>query len=727
MIDTTGLPSPADAPPPGACVRLERPEPGLARIVLDPPHRALAVLDLPLLRDLDLALDEVERDASLLGLVITGRAPTSFAAGADLDALAGLRDRALVARVVDIGQRIFERIARLSARSPALRTVAAVGGPVPGGAYELALACSCIVAANADATRIGLPEVQLGILPAWGGSTRLPRRIGVPAALEAILAGRLYAARDALRRGMVDRLAFPEDLARIADAIAAGRLECRRKERPLSGLLVDRGPLAARIVASQARKRVLAQTRGRYPAPLAALEIVARAPRVTTERSLADEARAASELAVGDVSKNLIAIFRLSEAAKKLKSLPAGGSAERPARAGVLGAGVMGRGIASLLAERGVATRLFDVAPAALDAALLEHRAAVAEKRRKRRLEPHEANAAVDRLDATRELAGFARAGIVIEAVAERLEVKRAVFAQLARQAATDAILATNTSSLSVAEIAAGLPHEERFVGLHFFNPVRKMPLVEIVRGRSTSDEVVARTAALALSLGKTPVVVADVAGFLVNRLLGPYLDEALRLFEGGVEPERIDRAARDFGMPMGPLALLDEVGFDIAAHAASSLHAAYGPRMTPSGVVSAMLAAGHGGKKSGRGFYVHGGDAKDGPPQLAGGLERFRPAGAPRAAVASDEELAERMLLAMVAEARRALAEGVVASPRDVDLATVFGIGFPPFRGGLMRWAESLGEERVADRLEALRSAEDVAAREGGRERFELEATVAA
>jgi 3-hydroxyacyl-CoA dehydrogenase / enoyl-CoA hydratase / 3-hydroxybutyryl-CoA epimerase len=314
VIDTHGLPGPPDAPGPRECLRIERPEPGLALLVLAPPHRSLAVLDMPLLRDLDLALDEFERDEDLRGLVVTGRSPTSFAAGADIDALASLRDPALVLRVVEIGQRLFERVARLGERARPVRTVAAVGGPVPGGAYELALACSCIVAANAKETKIGLPEVLLGILPAWGGSQRLPRRIGVPAALEAILQGRLYSARDALRRGMVDRLAYPEDLVRIASEIALGRQACPRKDRGgVAKLLVDQDPLATRFIAGQARKKVLAETRGHYPAPLAALEVVARAPHTALEKGFADEARAAAELAVGDVSKNLIAIFRLSE------------------------------------------------------------------------------------------------------------------------------------------------------------------------------------------------------------------------------------------------------------------------------------------------------------------------------------------------------------------------------------------------------------------------------
>jgi 3-hydroxyacyl-CoA dehydrogenase/enoyl-CoA hydratase/3-hydroxybutyryl-CoA epimerase len=483
MIDASGLPSPKDAPPPRSCVRVERPEPGLAVLVLDPPHRSLAVLDLPLLRDLDLALEDLERDSALRGLVIAGRTPTSFAAGADLDALAELTDPALVAKVIGIGQGIFERVARLRRGFSPVRTVAAVGGAVPGGAFELALACGTIVAANSSETKIGLPETQLGILPAWGGTTRLPRRVGIPRALEAILSGKLHGAKEALAKGLVDRLAFPEDLRRIACDLAAGRARAPRKSRGWRSLLLDKNPIVAGIVARKAREQVIHRTHGKYPAPLAAIEIAARAPRTPTAASFEAEAREASALAVSPVCKSLIGIFRGSEDAKKLGRGPDGRPRRAPERAGVLGAGVMGREIASLLAERGIWTRIFDVVPKALDAALLEHRAAQKERAKRRRLEPRELTEAVDRLDAARSLEGFARADLVIEAVAEKIEVKRSVFAAIARQASAGAILATNTSSLSVDAIAKGVPSPERVVGMHFFNPVKRMPLVEVVRG----------------------------------------------------------------------------------------------------------------------------------------------------------------------------------------------------------------------------------------------------
>jgi len=720
VIELAGLPLPKNAPKAGECVRAERPEANLVELVLDPPHRTLAVFDVPLLRDLDAALDAIEHDALVRGLVITGRNAKQFAAGADIDALAELSDPALLARMVHLGQGIFERVARLSRERRGFVSVAAIGGAAPGGACELALACDFIVLANSKETKIGLPETQLGILPGWGGCQRLPRKIGVPAALDAILNGKLYSAREALKLGIADRTTNPEDLLRVARGIALGREKIEHRERTLARLTVDKNPLATRFIAGQARKAVLAKTRGFYPAPLEALEIVARAPHTDMQEGLATEVEAVARLGTGPVAKNLMRIFRLSEEAKKLKLRPDGTPAPAATHIGVLGAGVMGRGIASLAAERGIATRLFDIAPAALDTALEEHRAGINEKKKRRRLEKHEAERAIDRLDVTRTLIGFGRSELVVEAVAERLEVKRAVFQELARTLGEDAILATNTSSLSVAAIAEGLPHPERVVGLHFFNPVKKMPLVEIVRGPKTSNEIVTRCAALALELGKTPVVVSDVAGFLVNRLLGPYLDECVRLFEGGVEPARLEALLYGFGLPMGPLELLDEVGLDIASHAAAALHAAYGARMTPARALSMLLADKRLGKKAGQGFYVHAQHAgSKEKPVLASDLARYVPAGSPRLAVLRDEEVLDRALLAMLNEAARALEEQVVAGPRELDLATIFGMGFPPFRGGLLSWADTLGPKELVARLERIAGEADIAARTGGRERF--------
>lgn len=710
------MPMPTGAPAPGGCVRIERPEAGLAVLVIDPPHRKLAVFDRPLMRDLALALDEVWADRSLKALVVTGKSPITFVAGADIDVIEAIDDASRATRLARFGQQLFQRLAD----HPSFK-VAAVGGPVPGGAFELSLACNRIVLAEHPSSRIGLPETQLGILPGWGGCQRLPRRIGVPTALEAVLTGRLYVAHQALKLGLVDRLAAPENLLRIACDIALRRTSCPRRERGVWSVLIDRNPLAKAVISRTARKGVDAKARGRYPAPLAALELVVAAPSSSLEHGLEREAQALGQLAVTPVCKSLISIFRGTEEAKKLGRLPGGGEARSIQRAGVIGGGVMGGAIAGLLAEKGVDTRLSDLARKAVDTALVEHARRIGGSLRKRRLKPHEARAAVDRLEGATALEGFARCGLVLEAVAEKLEIKRSVFGTLASQLAPDAILATNTSSLSVDAIAEGVPHPERVVGMHFFNPVHLMPLVEVIRGSRTNDETVAATAKLALRLGKTPVVVRDVAGFLVNRVLGPYLDEAVRLYEIGVAPQTIERAALDFGLPMGPLELLDEVGLDIAAHAAQALEKAYGERMKASPLVAKLVAVGLKGKKSGAGFFDYAPDPKSGRPRKGEFNARVTEAARPHgASTVSFEDVRDRLGLALVNEAALCLEEQVVASARELDLATVFGMGFPPFHGGALRYVELRGARTIVDRLTRLAESSDVRARDGARQRFE-------
>ena len=721
-IDLKGLPLPADAPEPGACIELERPEAGLVILRLVPPHRSLAVLDLPLMRDLATQLDELSNEKGLEGLIIAGRNPGSFAAGADIEAIERVTDEEIVGRTIRLGQAVFEAIHQLSTRRRGrVTTIAAVGGPVPGGAFELSLACSYIIAADLPSTKIGLPETQLGILPAWGGCTRLPRRIGVPAALAGILAGKLIPAKAAYKKGWIDRITPPERLIEIASDIALGRLSARRRSRPLwARCLIDRNPLAAWILERGAIKQVESRTKGHYPAPVEAASVIAWSCLRSRAKSLEAEATTASRLAVGPVCKSLIGVFQLMESAKKLGKTATGEAPTPFQHAAVLGAGVMGGAIASTLAEKGINTRLFDISPESLDAALIRHRADLKKKAKRRRLQRHAHDAATDRLTTSSELTGFQNAEIVIEAVAEILEVKHDVLGKLADLCSDDTILATNTSSLSVDDIAAPLPHPERIVGMHFFNPVKKMPLVEIVRGAHTSDETVTRTAALALRMGKTPVIVQDVAGFLVNRLLGPYLDESIRLYTTGVDPARLDRLAEEFGMPMGPLRLLDEVGLDIAGHAALSLHSAYGDRMSPCTAIRPLLEAGHLGKKTGRGFYDPSNSRPGVPLPLNPKLASLAPAASTEAAELPDSVIIDHLTFAMLAEGLRALEENVTNPPDELDLATVFGMGFAPFRGGLLRWADSLGAEEVKLRPGALRASRLVQSRGAAASRFD-------
>ena len=688
----------------------------LALLTLAAPHRTLPVLDLALIEDLESAVGELERRSDWQGLVLRGRDERTFAAGADLDALAALADEAEARRMIERGQALYSRFEDLRARPKRGRMVAAVGGACAGGAYELCLALDLVVLADAPGTRIGLPEVKLGILPAWGGATRLPARVGLSRALDIILKGRLHTAQEALRAGLVDRLCAGEDLYRVAEAVARGAAPLSRRKRGVAGVLVDRNPFAAAIVSQLALRQVRAATGGHYAAPLAVARIAPWALLAGRAASLKHEAEEAGRLAVSPVSRNLLRIFRGTERAKKLGQRADGARVAAARSLGVVGAGVMGAGIAVAAARRGLAARLVDTRQGALDAALLGHRAELERRLRSRRLARHEGRAALDRLDTSLDIATLRHADAVVEAIVEQLEPKRALLARLEQVVGADCLLATNTSSLSVGDMQAGLALPARVVGLHFFNPVEKMPLVEVVRGKATSDESVARACALALALDKTPVVVADVPGFLVNRVLGPYLDEALALLAAGVPAATLDSALRAFGMPMGPLELLDEVGFDVAAHAARTLVAAYGARMGPGDRLDAAVARGELGKKSGRGFRLHG----KGRAQLRPDAASLVPAAAVRARFDSPADVAERLVLAAVAEAWRSLEARVVADEDDLDLAYVLGTGFAPFRGGPLRHSRAVGLARVVDALRRAQEAPDVRARPGGAERFE-------
>jgi len=683
-MDAT-LPWPDDAPEAGACVRIDEPEPGLLRLVPDPPHRSFPVLDAPVLADLEAALDRVERERPR-GLLIAGRRPDQFAAGADVRSIARVGDAAVVEAVVRSVHALFDRIERLP-----FPVVAAVGGAVPGGAFELCLAADAIVFANDERSRIGLPETKLGLVPAWGGLHRLTRRIGVPAALDAILTGRLFDARRARRIGLVDRTTAPEYLERVGADLALGREPLRARDRGRRLFLVDKNPLVRAIVRRKAKATLDEKTGGHYPAPYAALDAVLEAPFVPRGLWAEREAVAAGRLVTTTACKSLIGLFLGTEEQKKLADPPPGGSTPRVERVGVVGGGVMGAGIASAFANAGAEVRLVDLDRTALDRALAQHRSGVTERARRRRAKG--APAAIDRLTASTSMDGLERADLIVEAVAEDLEVKRRVFAELERRA-PDAVLATNTSSLSVASLSEGLARPERFGGLHFFNPVARMPLVEVVNGPRTDGEVTRVLARAALDLGKTPVLVGDVPGFVVNRLLGPYLDEAVHGFVRGATIDRVDAAAREFGMPMGPFELLDEVGLDIALHASKSLFAGYGERMRPTDGLGKLVHPGRLGKKTKLGFYAHKKGAK---PQPAEDLAEFR---ARHSSNPSSDGVFEAALLALVAEAVRCLEEGVVGSAAELDLAVVLGTGFAPFRGGPLHHADQLGAARVVERL---------------------------
>ncbi len=630
--------------------------------------------------------------SNVQGLVIRAPSLDSFCVGADISLIQSVHEPTHGAQLATQGQRAFDLLEDLECA-----TVAAIGGPCVGGGCELVLACDYRIITDSKSSSIGLPETKLGILPGFGGTYRLPRIIGLPKALDIILAGKTLRAQQALKSGLVDEAVSADKLYERAEAIARGDHRLQRKKRSLLDRLLSNNPLGRAFVKARAAQALLKQIKGFYPAPPRALELTADGLGRNRSEGLQLEAKALGELIVTPESKALVNLFFLTEAAKGL------GKSTRKVVEGmdalVVGAGIMGAGIAGSLAKSSHRVIVKDTTDSALERGRDHVRK---ELSKLRYLSSLERGAIANKIDWLQfPSPTMSRTGIVIEAVFEDMNLKKGIFRELAPRVSPDCILATNTSSLSVSEMATAVERPERFIGMHFFNPVEKMPLVEIIRGAQTSDETVAKVAALSTEIGKFPIVVRDVPGFLINRTLIPYLNEATFLLEEGYSVEEIDRAALDFGMPMGPIRLLDEVGLDVAAHVSKVMINGYGERMTAPNFAEKLLAIGRKGRKSSGGFYDYKG--KQSTPWV--GLRVALSLPSAPSAKASKGELTERLVYHLVNEAMKCLNEGVAGDDRElakkqIDLGTVMGIGFPPFRGGVLYYAEKEGLEKIRAKL---------------------------
>ena len=640
------------------------------------------IFDRATLNELNEHLDFIAAHPELRGLVLCSAKKSIFIAGADLHSIATETDPAKLRELIELGQTTFNRIAALP-----IVTVAAIHGACVGGGFEISLACDWRIATPDKTTRIGLPETQLGLIPAWGGSTRLPRLIGLPRALDVILAGKTLAGKPALKAGMVDALVPREYLLATAlKKIRAGKPQ--RSRRALTN-----NSVTAKGISAWLRPRLFRKTRGHYPAVEKALEVVTRGVSVSVPESLRLEVEGIMELARSHTTRNLIQLFFLQERAKKL-SLDQKHTGETPvplSNCAVIGAGVMGSGIAQWLSAKGLHVILRDIKPEFIARGMANISKLYAEGVKRHAFTAVEARAGLDRISPAATEVPLRHADFVIEAAVEEMALKKEVFRKMEAAAADETILATNTSALSVAELAASAAHPERIVGIHFFNPVHRMQLVEVVRAPATNPATVRRAIQFVQQIGKLPLLVNDSPGFLVNRILVPYLVEAGLLFEAGASARDIDEAMLDFGMPMGPLRLLDEVGLDVAHHISVTLAEKFPDHLCVPALLDKMLKAGCLGKKSGRGFYLHG---KKGKTELNPEVEGFRAGNA--ASALTRQDLQERMVLLMVNEAARCLEEQVVASPEDVDFGMVMGTGFAPFRGGPLHYADSAGIEKL-------------------------------
>lgn len=634
---------------------------GIAWLVFDSPKTPVNVWNEETLREFNHNLECIEHDTRVKALVLRSAKERIFVAGADLKAVRSM-PHARVNDLIWLGQAVFDRLARLQ-----VPKIAAIHGACMGGGFEVTLACDWRIASDHESTKIGLPETLLGILPAWGGCTRLPRLIGVRKALDLISAGKLLGASAAKRAGLVSHVVAPEHLEELARKLA-------REKRPSSLFHLEN--LFSLLIGRVAKKKVLAKTRGLYPSITKAVDVIAHAVRGTVDDGLKLERDAVAELIQNHGTEHLIDLFFKREEANKRPA--AIGTAIPIHDATVIGAGVMGAGIAHALASRGVRVLMTDVTNDSLARGMERIHGLVSEATRRRLVSKVQARETLDRVSTAHTPVPLTRQQLVIEAATENMELKRKIFIDLAARVQDDTILATNTSALSVSELARAVPHPERVIGIHFFNPVHRMPLVEIITLPETSPDVLASAVGFVQKLGKTPVVVKDSPGFLVNRILVPYLMEAVMLHEKGIPVKDIDEAMLEFGMPMGPMRLLDEIGLDVAVHVAKTLADAFPDRFPNTGALDKMVAAGHLGKKTGRGFYRYENGRK---------VLDDRHFDLPK-----HESIRNSLALLLSQEAMRCLKEGIARSADDIDLAMVLGTGYPPFRGGPITFARDSG-----------------------------------
>lgn len=619
----------------------------------------------------------------LKAVVVLSGKEKIFIAGADLKWLAALSDAAAAKQASRDGQELFAQLENLK-----VPVVCAIHGACAGGGYELALACHWRIASDAKETVIGLPEVGIGLIPGWGGCARLPRLIGAEAAVNHILKAALVPASAAHAAGLVDELVPAGELKARAKA-AALRLAAEGRPRRAAP------PEAPADFFATQRKAILSKQRGQ-PAPLAALDAVEKGVGLPLGPALDLEAALFGGIAAGEAAKNLIHVFHLKEAGKKtttdawFPSEPAAAKAPEPFRiVGILGAGVMGSGIAQWCASRGFGVMLCDTDKAAVERGIKVIRGLFKQQEQRGLLTGAEAHRMMGGIGITTSLEDFDVCDLVIEAIVENVEAKQKLFAQLSKVMSPDCVFASNTSALPLEELAATATNPGRVIGLHFFNPVGRMPLVEMVLSKHTTRATADRALAFVKALGKTPVICRSSPGFLVTRVLFFYLNEACRLWEQGISTEIIDRALRDWGWPMGPMRLIDEVGVDVTDFIFDEMQHYFPDRFQATTICKRMLAAGLKGRKNGEsaGFY-----------EYTDGLERLNPAmsgfggAAAKVAAPAAEELAKKLNGVMIDETKRVLAEGVLKSPNDADLALLLGAGFPAFRGGLMRHAKSIG-----------------------------------
>lgn len=687
-----------------SALNLERGGDGIAIVTFDLIGESVNKITRQVRDEFAALFDELERDASITAVVWRSGKRDTFVAGADIDEFLEWRTPNDAMRASREGHALLERLEKL--RTP---VVAAIHGACLGGGLEAALACAYRIASDDPKTVLGLPEVQLGLIPGAGGTQRLPRVVGLRNALDMILTSRNVRARKAAQMGLVHEVVHPAILVKVAreraQSLADGKLsrKPRAKKRGAADLVLDHNPIGRSIVLRQARERTLAKTKGHYPAPLAAISAVEAGYSLGRERGFEEEARHFGELATGAVARELIFLFFATTALKKDPGVPTPPPAPPPLpveKIAVLGAGFMGSGISALAVQHGTLVRLKDADLARIGKGLAAVRQVLSDRLTKKQITRQQLDDSMSLVGGTTDYSGFRDVDLVLEAVFEDIAVKHQVLRECEAVIPEHAVFASNTSTIPIAKIAAASQRPARVIGMHFFSPVHRMPLLEVIVTPQSDAQVVTTTVEYGRALGKTVIVVNDAPGFYVNRMLSPYIVEAGRLLDSGAPIDAIDEALVRFGFPVGPITLLDEVGLDIAGKSGAVFHAAFGERMAPAHALRKVVEAGRLGRKGKSGFYLYDAEGKKGGVDES--VYRLYSSGVVRPDV-SLAEIESRCVLAMVNEAVRCLEEGIIRSPRDGDVGAVFGIGFPPFRGGPFRYIDALGPDRVVRDLEEL------------------------
>ena len=675
---------------------------GVAIVTLDLPGQSVNTLGRTVREEFARLFDRLERDSTVRAAVLASAKPDVFIAGADIEELSGIRLPSEAEQLSRGGQELLAQLEAL--RVP---VVAAIHGACLGGGLEAVLACHYRVASDHPRTVFALPEVQLGLIPGAGGTQRLPRIIGLRNALDMILTGRTVRGRRALGMGLVDELVHPAILLEVAERrareLGAGtRPRSRgRRRKDAASLALDENALGRMVVLRQARERTEARTRGQYPAPLAALDAITTGYGEGEERGYASEAHHFGELVVSEVSRELVFLFFATQALKKDPGVAEPAPDPLPVnKLAVIGAGFMGSGIAAVAAQQDTLVRLKDTDLLRVGRGLKAARDVFEERLRRRRITRRRFEDLVTLVGGTTEYSGFGNVDLAIEAVFEDVALKHTVLRETEAVLPSDAIYASNTSTIPIATIAEVSRRPEQVLGMHFFSPVPKMPLLAVVATARTSPTAVTTAVAYGKRLGKTVIVVNDGPGFYTTRTLAAYMNEAGHLLDEGASIEALDAALVEFGFPVGPVTLLDEVGIDVAGKVAVVLGDAFGARMAPSRSLARVVAAGRTGRKGKLGFYKY--DAKGKKGDVDSSIYDLLPSGAQRTELPA-EDMRRRLVLAMVNEAVHCLETGILRSARDGDVGAVFGIGFPPFRGGPFRWVDSVGAAQVVERMDEL------------------------